>query len=311
MHSICKKCKNKVDRADSKIKCGDCSDFFHANCANILDSDIEFMEKNCKIYRCAPCASLRRKSLHFDSLPAVSASVAPADPVPAGSAGGSSSSAPPSEYQQSVSLQLIYKEILELKKFNVEVLSVIHELQLEKKVMQKKIDVLQNRVNFLEQKQRDNIVEIVGLPDVNKTNAVGKALKLFSDGLNENITEEHIDSFYIKKIKSKKPNVSSVDGDIVCVKFISHNIKQKLLKKKREYNKRLTSKLFGNNCSNTRIYINESLSFHTRELLKAAEIAKKTKNYKYLWFTNSELLMRKKDGDKVIRISSKEDIDNL
>lgn len=75
----------------------------------------------------------------------------------------------------------------------------------------------------------------------------------------------------------------------------------------------LTAKIFGDSHdnNNNNIYVNDSLTSHTRALLKAARDVKQKKQYKYLWVRNAIILFRKKEGDQAIMINSFEDLDKL
>lgn len=67
--------------------------------------------------------------------------------------------------ESSVTLQLLYSEILSLKKINAEFLSTMQQLKEENKTLRGKVAILESRMNWREQKQLENAVEIVGVPE--------------------------------------------------------------------------------------------------------------------------------------------------
>lgn len=311
------KCNKKVERYEQhKVQCGDCKEYLHTKCVNLLDRDIDFMKRNNRKYRCDQCAAYRRKSLHLDQTQqstGVTKSVEVANSPQVDFTCSSDS--------VDVTLNLVYREVLELKKVNASALSLISELQNEKIQLQQRVNQLEVRVNDLEQSKRKKIIEITGIPNLSNDNAVDKCLKIFSAGIGVTVAKEQIDYYYIKRIKRKIEEnasnniVSSAEAstvrDIVCVKFISQKLKQNIMSKKFANKSKLTTTIFGEEHSNSNVYVNESLTSHTRALLKAARDIKNTKRYKYLWVRNASILLRKKDGDQAIMIKSYEDLEKL
>lgn len=81
---------------------------------------------------------------------------------------------------------------------------------------------------------------------------------------------------------------------------------------KRTAKKKLKTSLFsatGNNISN--IFINNCFTSYNRALFLAASKVKKEKNFKYLWMSNSKLLLRKSENDRPVVINTFEDLDDL
>lgn len=63
--------------------------------------------------------------------------------------------------------------------------------------------------------------------------------------------------------------------------------------------------------NNNKIYINDCLTSYNRALLEKAKILRVNNKCKYVWTRNSSILIRVKEGDKVLRIKSFEDLSNL
>lgn len=63
--------------------------------------------------------------------------------------------------------------------------------------------------------------------------------------------------------------------------------------------------------SESKIYVNPSLSKMNRELLYLAKTAAREGVVKYVWFSNGKVLVRKKEGQPAIHISTRYQLQNL
>lgn len=303
-------CGKKVDRSVSKLKCADCNTFCHANCVNLRESDVDYMIKNKTIFRCDRCKILQRKSISqsskiiSDNSPSTACTASVNDPK-----------------NEKVTLSTVYAEIMQLKTLNANAIALINSLQEEKKVLQSRVDSLEKKINFLQHDRRRKYVEIVGVPTVDNTNAVDTVIKICKDGLDVSINKADIEHCYVKNIHSNSSNnnqSSSANNNsapknylkILCVKFNSFVSKQNIMNKRFANKNKLNAGMFGSEFMDKKIYINESLTSYTRSLLKAANKVKESNHYKYLWMRNSTILMRKIEGEPVIRINSFEDLNN-
>lgn len=312
-------CNKKIERHDQqKIQCADCKVYFHTKCVNIKECDIEFMKRNNKLFRCDQCTAYRRKSLQVNHSQQSTSVIVSKDII-----------TEPlidldcNKDSKDITLNLVYKEILELKKLNANAVSLISKLQNENIKLKQRVEQLEIKVNDLEQNKRKKIVEITGIPNVTNADALDKSLKFFSDGFGVAVEKEQIDYCYVKKIKNKNNTASSAANniastaddsstlDIVCIKFNSCSLKQTILSKKHSNKGKLTTQIFGEKQNIKNIFINESLTSHTRALWKAARDIKQTNRYKYLWVRNGTVWLRKNDGDPVIMIKSFEVLEKL
>lgn len=302
-------CGRKVERSETKIKCGDCNIYFHTSCVNLNDTDVDFMLKSKTIFRCDKCSVLRRKSISVsatfngNNIPS-NANITPAE-----------KSVNPSSNE--ISLQDVYAEILQLKQLNCDALLLINSLQEDKKKLQSRIDSLERTVNFLQNSRKRKYIEIVGVPEVNNSNAIESVIKICSEALDINVKKEDVDLCFVKKIKSNSSSKTSTSVNnqnnyinIVCAKFKSMATKQNIMNKRIANKKKFNAGIFAKELARNKIFINDSLSPYTRSLLKAANEFKTSNHYKYLWIRNSTILMRKLEGGPVIKINSFEDLND-
>lgn len=165
-------------------------------------------------------------------------------------------------------------------------------------------------------------MDIIGLPEVNNANAKERVTKLISVGLGEEFDADEIEDCYVKKMKTKETTITNVASNIVCVKFSSLARKEKIMNKLRRNKIILSTNIFNDKCTNignksetisssSRIFINDSLTGYTRSLFVKAKQLKINKLCKYVWVRNSSVLIRKKEGDRVIKVVSLEDLSKL
>ncbi|XP_008182276.1 uncharacterized protein LOC103309197 [Acyrthosiphon pisum] len=75
---------------------------------------------------------------------------------------------------------------------------------------------------------------------------------------------------------------------------------------------RLNANMIHNSWStDSKIYVNERLTKNRRTLFSKTRLACKEKRYKYVWVNNAEILVKKDDGEKTLRIKSDKDIKKL
>ena len=134
-------------------------------------------------------------------------------------------------------------------------------------------------------------------------------INFINTGCGITIKNSDID-YCFKKINNKNRNNSTQTlTDVVLVKFVSRKTKQLIMDTKYKHKLKLNTTIFGADVNvATPIFINEILTFYTRQLFKATKKAKLENNYKYLWIRNSAVLMRKENGKPIRRINSLEDL---
>lgn len=345
---ICSICNGKVERRETaKVACRDCKCIFHCACVNIRERDLEFMN-NGNDYRCDKCKILRRKSLLIPSADTTKLQHSNATnstlkmhstsssnnkdlrqqpsnmktneatveslPLTTGNITNIINTENNSRESEELTLQMIYLKLVNIEVINNEFLKTIKSLQEENIMLKNKVNGLESKLNWIQQKQKRNHIEIVGVPDVNDTNARQAAQKIFSDALSVNVDNTQIERCYVKKLKTKtrlNNSNETINKDIICVQFTTYDVKQ-IIMKKRKQNKNLTTKLFGNvNNIERNIYINESFTKYTQALFMQAKKLKREKKYKYLWFKDSIIYMKKVEGSSVVVVRSFDDLNTI
>ena len=298
MHCVC---DVKVERKDTKIECCDCKKLYHGKCVDINDSDIDFMLKNKKVWRCKQCENVFRKLLSANmASPSTSIHKKCNDQNIQHPVNQSKVTTNENEPPQSITIELVYAEIVSLKEINQTALDRISVLEKENSTLKNKINKMEYQLNKMENVNNRNKIDIVNVPGLNKQNAVTKAVEVCS-GIGVDISAENIEYCTLKTTKSGK-NSDNGSTNILCVKFKSAAIRNNILEMKRKNKIKLTTHIFGTDHAMQNIYINESISFHTRQLFNEARKVKVAKQFKYLWVKDSVVLMRRGDGEAIVRI---------
>jgi len=74
---------------------------------------------------------------------------------------------------------------------------------------------------------------------------------------------------------------------------------------------KLTADRISSSWQKENIYINGRLTKLKRTLFYRAKTAAKEKDYKFVWLSNADILVRKNENTKIIKIKSPQDIINL
>lgn len=323
---ICSSCNKKIDRADfAKITCSDCGYIFHSNCAKINKNDVEYMRANNVSFRCEKCVSQRRKSLHHSSSLNTDNNIIETGNTAVIATTSSAKNtqnilAPANLHHQQqqtehefgdVTLQMLYSEILSLKNMNIEYLNSIKELQDQNRDLRSKVLVLENKINKLEQDKLKNNVDIVGVPNASSTNALEITKKILCDALSMNITDDNIVNCFVKPTRQKPNTIDNSNATAtISVELSSFDLKKTVISsKKANYNK-LNAAIFDKNKKN-KIYINDSMTGYFRALYSASRAVKREKNFKYVWFKNSNVLFRKSESSKIVVVRSFDDLNKI
>lgn len=334
-----------------KIKCIDCQTFFHTKCVKILDSDIDLVRNSWRCISCTSARRKSICYDNFPAINSGTNVFQPKNilntprmSTPPSSLSSSKKSDKPQ--QNKITIETLHAEFSEFRKENnknyltltstLEKLDIafktISQLQEKNKNLELTIHHQQDKIERLEQNLNRNSIDIVGCPVKEGEDVRSSCLKVLNNCVGMDINSECIDScYYTSKIITKRDKISSNSNkdnennnkqeesnslDIIHVKFISNQIKQSVMKNKSIA--RSASKLYLKyvdpslaNDNDKKIYVNESLTFQQRQLLRETMILKHDKKYKYVWVANTNILIKKDEKSKTIRIKTRGDLDAL
>jgi hypothetical protein len=163
------------------------------------------------------------------------------------------------------------------------------------------INDLTVRVNQLEQYGRNKNLEINEVAEVKGEN-VEDLVRKISEKAGVQLKEEDIEVAH-RLPKTKTENRPAT----IIVQFTTRKMRDKVFaaRKKIVTNAEVTGQQSG------RIYISENLSFFYRNLLKKAKLKARGLNYKYTWYRNGTVRVRKEADGQVIVIEKEEDLEKI
>ncbi|KAK9887004.1 hypothetical protein WA026_019926 [Henosepilachna vigintioctopunctata] len=190
--------------------------------------------------------------------------------------------------------KFIRKKMESLEKENRLVTAKLEKIEKEHTQMKEDIENLNK-----ENKRLKNNVIIYGLPvTTDSKDEVKKVVKENTECLDVDIDNEEFECSVIGREGVKQ----------VKVEFKNRELKDATMRAKKRIS--LNSRDYGFEKHND-IYINHDMSFETQKLFKEARNFKKSYNYKFAWFSDGKILLRKKEDSPVIHVKSANILENL
>lgn len=199
------------------------------------------------------------------------------------------------------SVEYLAKEYRDLK-------SQVEHIEKERKDNLDYIQMLENRIHFLEKIQKSSCIEIKNIPTKQKeskqdllgiVNQVGSAINFPVQSINVR------DVFRV--------NTKTDDNKPIIVEFTSVLTKESVLEHCKKFNNQ--HKHIKLNTSHLRIsgpprniYISEHLTPKTRRLFFLTRDFANTYDYKYCWTAGGKVFLRKREGERSLRINSEPDL---
>lgn len=198
-----------------------------------------------------------------------------------------------------VSINVFSEEIKEIKKS-------IKKHENEISVLTNDLRELQKNFHQLSQYSRNKNLEISGFPEVEKNNDdLKKNLKLLMDSLGVDVPEGE---FVAHRLPIRNKLTKSKAKPIV-IQFVNRTVRDKIL----ENAKRMkpTAKLLDTTLLNDPIYVNAHLTPYYKHLFSEAKKIKIKKNYQFLWFSGSDLFIKKDSKSLKFKITDLSDLEKL
>jgi hypothetical protein len=189
-------------------------------------------------------------------------------------------------------------ELSELKKQNK---SMSDEIKGLKRVVAEKdseIELLQLKVNDLDQYGRRINLEISGVKEAGRKDTF-EILENFADKIG--VTFRREDFHAAHPLKNKNPERPPT----ILVQFVSRDVRDRWMQEGRKAYKSIP------NGNPEKIYFNDNLTFTNRMLLRDAKLRAREKGFKYVWFKNCKIFARREENAPVIHIRSKADLTKI
>jgi hypothetical protein len=198
----------------------------------------------------------------------------------------------------------------------------IKNIVTENKILKKKCEVLEEayqahddrlcsleiHIDELHQQELNSNLIVAGLPDKLKDPKTMVLALLNALECEESISDV-ISCNYMTPHNNFKQNPALPNEVKIIIKFRDSMSKNKVSQQKKKIKPILTSADLGfHHNHNNQLYFRENLTSFRNLLYREARQIKKSKNFKYLWIRDGNILMREAEGSRVIKIGSKADL---
>lgn len=299
--SSCFTCSTSVGKYEDSIACPGCDKNFHPNCVNLSMDQMIAIKRQETEWQCPQCSSPSKVSLQ-DVFSLVSEVKATLNEVRATVTSLKSE-------QEKIKNDL--REVIESQKFlnkeHEEMAIQVKAIQAENQILHNSMAAAQATIADLkvrqvasEQYSRRHHLEIYNVATYPNENLFKITCKIASI-LGVEMSAADIE------VVHRKPSRSATNNHPIIIEFGSRHMRNTLFDAR--YRQNVKNKdIFGGN-DDSRIFINESLSPFYKNLLWRAKKVAIEKKFKFCWFRNSKIYVKKSEQDKnVITILCEEDI---
>lgn len=177
------------------------------------------------------------------------------------------------------------------------------------------INKLEADLDSCHQKELQNNLIVGGLPN----NADPKfAIEKILDNLQSTSSINEISEFYYLRKNvvqmenaTQNQNINRNTAPLLLIKFKNIQSKLDLLQKKREKKTLFVNEIGINAPSDRQIYFRDHVTSFKNNLFKECREFKEKHNFKYLWMSGSQILLRKVENTKIYAVNSRNDIIKL
>lgn len=178
----------------------------------------------------------------------------------------------------------------------------VEALEIENDKLQRQVDVIDRKMDELDQKNRGDNIQIDGIPEIGNENLRDVMIKL-ATALNIPLSSNDI--VRITRVQSTNANKAK---PIIC-NFTKSNLPLDLIKASRKLKPTTTSTGISNDKGE--IFINEHLTVARKQLMYKAKQFKKANGYEFLWIKNGNIYLKKAKNTKAINVNVSTDFSRL
>lgn len=181
------------------------------------------------------------------------------------------------------------------------------DLSNQHKKLSEELTVVKRELNKLNQKSFDSDVIFTGIPDNPKEillDTVNSALK----HLNINLRPSDVNSVFRMRNKNNKTGFSPI-----CVELFSRTVSGLIFHEHKIKGPALLNTLVNSLPDNDlrKIYIKPRLSRYNLQLMSEARKFQAEHKFKFLWFQNTDILLKESESSRIIQIRSLEDLQKI
>lgn len=345
----CITCKKAISRTKKGVNCSLCTNVYHISCGQIPDTVFKAIENGTSDWRCLSCRNKAgRKSMVLDS---TEVNDADSDDVAIDQTNLNTAikklqqnmNSLRQNYQASMdSMITMNQQLTDLQSIVTTVNEHDNKIKIlvkDNHTMRTAIIILTICLDNIEQSNHRNKVQLNGIPEtvgenlhtivINVGNKMG--IKLFNDDIIEvkriqpprklttgTINNQVSDTADTSSSSIVPPPANIADANSVDVDksiygsvFITFKSSHKRNEILTVFRKLPEKELFFDNDKKFKIYFTEYLSSNRRRLFTKAKLFAKLNDVKFVWVNNGNILMKKREGEKVVRINSQTDFSSI
>lgn len=180
----------------------------------------------------------------------------------------------------------------------------VNDLKEQNKSKDRRIEIMENKINVLEQQLIKKNIEIKNVP--NKELSAMEVIKTIAESVNVEIHDNDISNAYTLNKSEKR-----------IIEFCSLNKKKELMMNIRGH--RVKGEIFNTNISsnvnenttNNNVFINDQLTPNNHKLLWLTKNKSREANWKFVWTRNGNIYAKKDESNKPLIISNLDDIEKI
>lgn len=190
-------------------------------------------------------------------------------------------------------LEQLETQIQEVKKVN-------EGLMKTNKSLVQKNKFFETKINDLEQKFCLNNIEIVGIP-VTKNEDCTDIVKTVAKVCGITANKEEIKAAY--RVYSKNNKVPCIIAELP-----DKTVKVNWMKRIREKKRTLTAKKIHSTFPESPVYVQDQLTKQNKTLLYNTRKFAKENNFKFVWVSNTRILLRQEENTRIYQIRTEQDL---
>lgn len=288
----CVKCLETSSHKEDLLECSMCKNILHFYCTGYTEQSFKKMSNNTKSrYLCTDC-----KTHNIHKSPKSNTNEITANT-------GNSMEKNIEELIKSVSFISS-----QFDNFNNKIDNIVSELKMIKQVNEKiiaennrltdEVSVLKSKIDEIEQQNLGISVDVMGIPKTTNEDCISIIEEI---GKKTNTELKVLEAYRINSFTSKH--------NIITAKLATLDMRKNLIRNGKSL--KLTADIIINSWPKEKIFINERITKSKRALFAQTRSAAKEKLYKFVWLSNSDILVRKNEDSKIIKIKSPQDIEKL
>ncbi|XP_008183717.1 zinc finger MYM-type protein 1-like [Acyrthosiphon pisum] len=161
------------------------------------------------------------------------------------------------------------------------------------------VSILKLRISSIEQSNLNNYIDITGIPQTKNENCSEIVKQI---GLKTNTI--------INVIEANRIYITNDKNSIIVAKLETNEMKKKFIRNSKI--SKLSPNIIHNEWSNEiKVYINERLKKDRRIIFGQARAAGREKKFKFVWVNNGDILLKKEESSKTIRIRTPQDLEKM